>query len=173
MVEANPVYNWVQQQSWSMTVETAERKPGIGEKVLARLSSKTSSEVPIEIKKMDSSGNISFNVAMKDLLTTDERKELRGTIPMSRRFGTFFVDSIGELLVRRNLDDFLTFLVKIKMSDIERLARMQHATFGLMEKGNRGLHFIFHVSLLHRIFVDMVGVLTEHAEDEFEEGVDE
>ena len=73
---------------------------------------------------------------------------------------------MGELLVRRNLEEFLSYLVKIKTSDLDRLAKIQHATFGLTEKSSKNFCFIFHVSLLHRIFVDMVGVLT----DPFEEG---
>jgi len=165
-VEANSVYNQLQHKnSWRATVDTIKSSPGIGEKVLARLSTKLPEDVAIKVKNMDAAGNISFNVAVKDLLIDEERKELKGGIPASRRFGSFFVDSVGELLVRRNLEEFLSYLVKIKSNDRDRLAKVQHATFGLLEKSDRTFQFIFHVSLLHRIFIDMVGVLTETAEE--------
>jgi len=159
-VEAE-VYNPNQHKnSWRATVETSQI-PSIGERVLAHLSMKQSEDVPIKVKNMDVSGNITFNVAVKDLLDDEERRELKGGSPASRRIGTFFVDAVGELLVRRNLEEFLSYLVKIKSNDLERLAKVQHATFGLLEKSDRTFQFIFHVSLLHRIFIDMVGVLTE------------
>lgn len=166
-VEAPPVYNPLQTRtSWRTTVATTATKiPGIGERVLARLTGKTAEEVPIDLKKMDSAGNISFHVAIEDLLTPEERKELKGQIPINRRLGTYFVDTIGELLVRRNLEEFLTFMVKIKPSELERFAKTQHGTFGILEK-SKSLDFIFHVSLLHRIFVDMVGILGEQTEEE-------
>jgi len=163
-VEPSPVYNLAQYRSWRTTVQTRKKTASIGERVLARLGVKSAEEIPIKVKKMDGSGNISFHVAVGDLLTDEEGKEMNGVVLPSRRFGTFFVDAMGELLVRRNLEEFLTYLVKIKTTDLDRLAKMQHATFGLTEK-NKSFCFIFHVSLLHRIFIDMVGMLTDSGEE--------
>lgn len=164
-VEPKPVYNSSQTNTTRRNTVATEKKTGIGERVLARLSSQMSDDVPIKLKKMDSAGNVVFTVSTDDLITPEEREEVAGQTPINRRLGTYFVDTIGELLVRRNLEEFLTFLVKIKSSDLDRLNRAKHMNFGLGEKKGE-LCFIFHVSLLQRIFVDMVNILVDESEED-------
>ena len=161
---ATAVYNPERNPTaWRTTVAT-KKTPGIGERVLARMMNKGADEIPIDLKKMDSAGNVSFQVAVDDILTPEEQKELKGQATISRQLGTYFVDTVGELLVRRNLEEFLAFMVKIKAPDLERFSKTQHSTFGILAKGKK-LGFIFHVSLLHRIFIDMVGILTDTTEE--------
>ena len=157
----NLVYNPSYEQNIRrVPVAKKERVPGLGEQILSRLTSKDPSELPINIKKMDAAGNVSFCIAMEDLVTDDERNELKATDSSHRKLGTFYVDAIGELLVRRNLEEFLSFMVGIKMSDLDRFSKNQHANFGIWMKSSKTIRFAFHVSLLHRIFVDMVGILS-------------
>lgn len=95
-------------------------------------------------------GDLLFNINLEDIGLTDDviakyNKEI---------FSNLFVDFIGELIIRDNIDEFVVKINKLDFNHYQQsLSVKHHSRFGM--KINKGLMiFKFHMSLLQ-------GILTE------------
>lgn len=95
-------------------------------------------------------GNVYFTVLFKDMGLTNELYLKHKSEILSK----FFVDFMGEFLVRENLDQFAKLLTGTDLGDqAEIMNKRSHVKFGLDIRPNE-ITFIFHASLLQQILTE-------------------
>lgn len=103
-----------------------------------------------KITECDGDGEIKFSVLIEDIgLTMDEFKEFRHEV-----FSSMFVETLGELLIRENMDDFMDHLTSLPAEEYDDLfSRHNHFCFGMKIYRGR-LEFAFHISLIRNILTE-------------------
>ena len=73
----------------------------------------------------------------------------------------FFLDLVGEILVRKNIAQFAEMLATIEPGSYDRLVNsFKHRKFGLTIEDSKELRFQFHISLIQWILTeDVVPIL--------------
>ena len=107
-------------------------------------------EGAISIKEVCPNGDILFCVPLR------EAGVRRGAlIQYSLTYSTFFVDLIGEVLVRKNIHRFAELLKKKSPFDYHQTVnKFQHRHFGLFVDEQDVAHIRFHSSLIQQIMVE-------------------
>jgi len=102
------------------------------------------------LTECDGDGEIKFSVDIEAIgLSIEEFKEFRNEI-----FSAFFVETLGELLVRENLDLFIDNFTGIPPEEYDAyFGRHSHFRFGMRIYRNR-LEFAFHISLIRNILTE-------------------
>lgn len=110
----------------------------------------------IKILNLKPDGDFIFSVQISDLgITADELENERIVQTV------FFANFVGELLVRRNLVDFVTLLDQLPQKAYDQMVNhYQHKHFGMRRlPEEESLRFVFHSSLIQDILTeDMVNL---------------
>jgi hypothetical protein len=72
-------------------------------------------------------------------------------------FSNFFVNFLGEFIVRENINQFIEFLkenVNFEEMSYDEITKRKHKNFGMKIAGDSIVEFYFHVSLLRNILVE-------------------
>ena len=99
---------------------------------------------------MSQEGDIQFQVPLQSL---GLKRTLLSRISLLRT--KFFVDWVGEVLLRQNLALFADALERLPAPDYDRAIHgFTHRHFGMMIDENGVVQFQFHASLIQRILVE-------------------
>lgn len=126
-----------------------EKKESTGENAL--FISILESNPSIKILTLKPDGDFIFSVQMSDLGLNSEVLEKE---PIAQT--VFFANFTGELLVRRNLSDFVTMLDQLDQKTYDQMVNhFQHKHFGLKRSPqDESIKFIFHSSLIQDILTE-------------------
>jgi hypothetical protein len=104
----------------------------------------------ITIEEMSGEGDIKFSVPLQAAGLTRPTMNRAG---LTR--SAYFVDWIGELLVRQNIAQFARLLEKLDPGLYDRTVNgYQHRHFGMKIEEGDLLRFEFHISLIQRILTE-------------------
>lgn len=110
----------------------------------------------IKIATLKPDGDFVFSAQIADFGINPEDFE---KTPIAQT--VFFANFIGELLVRRNLQDFVTLLDQLDQKTYDQMINnYQHKHFGMRRNPEDGsIRFVFHSSLIQDILTeDMVNL---------------
>ena len=102
-------------------------------------------------------GDIKFSASLRDLSLP------RATLVKTGFCRTaFFVDLLGDLLVRKNLAQFAKLLTQVEPKNYDQMVNgHQHRHFGMLVNENDVIQFTFHISLIQTILAeDLEGVFS-------------
>jgi len=104
----------------------------------------------ISVTNCSEDGDMTFTISLKELgLSSDDFSKYHKEF-----FSNFTVDFLGELLIRENLQKFVTHLTGLKTNYyMNAVSRSIHKRFGMkIEKGL--MTFYFHISLVQDILTE-------------------
>lgn len=110
----------------------------------------------IKIVTLKPDGDFIFSAQISDFRINPEDFE-KNTIAQT----VFFANFVGELLVRRNLQDFVVLLDQLDQKTYDQMINnYQHKHFGMRRNPEDGsIRFVFHSSLIQDILTeDMVNL---------------
>ena len=134
----------------------------LGERFLKYVMSVEKDSMKIKFHQMDSGGQVSFAFPLEDI----EDEELRVEIDVRQKnilsaVGPFYVNMIGQMVVRRNLSAFFEFYRDMSDEDYStKLSSMEYVSFGMGCK-NGYVTMVFHSSLLYNVFTALLSNTTE------------
>ena len=123
-------------------------KPGFPTGLLGKVAK---ADPPIQIGGMDDQADITFKVSRHDLGMT---RNSVARAPMA--WSSFFIDLVGEVLVRKNIGRFADMLAGIETASYDRRVNsFVHRQFGLViDHDDNRLQFQFHISLIQQILTE-------------------
>lgn len=109
----------------------------------------------ITVDDITPEGDIKFSAPLRAVGLT--RQAMARTLSCKT---AFFVNLLGELLVRKNLEQFAEILQKVDPQDYDRTVNnFRHQDFGMMVDQNDVVRFRFHISHVQEILVEDIGVV--------------
>ena len=127
----------------------------LGERICSKLIKASPDNLTISNVRIGNEGRVQFRVPVDNLCGGDSR--LKTTLSKIKTFSdlsVFDTDTIGELIVRKKLPTFITFLSKMSEDDYnKKLMAFSHLHFSL-QKTETEVELTFHVSLLHDIILE-------------------
>lgn len=135
------------QETTKRTVNSNQKQSDFPSGLLAKI---VRAEGKISIDHISQDGDIKISIPLKDLGLP---KTKMANTPFSRT--NFFVDLLGEILVRKNIDEFAKILDELDPSTYERTVnRFKHRHFGIVTDEKDVVRMQFHVSLVQRILTE-------------------
>ena len=134
--------------------ETPSQTPGdqFPSSLLARV---LRADAAVTYDELTAEGDIKFSVPMRAVRLS---RVVMGRYPLCRT--SFFIDLIGEVLVRKNIAQFVDVLKKLDATVYDsRVNGHKHRHFGLIIDENDVLRFQFHISLVQRILTEDLNAL--------------
>jgi hypothetical protein len=140
--------------SVNASVSEVRRKPSPAN-LLARI---VKAEPVITVDGMAADGDVTFSVPVRELGIS---RSAWARIGLFRT--AFFVNFVGDWLVRQNLAQFAGMLAQIDARNYDQIVNgFSHRHFGMLVDEKDVVHFRFHISLIQRILAeDIEGALTE------------
>jgi hypothetical protein len=126
----------------------------LGERLLAHFIGSQSIE-PRNLKIVKQ-GNIRFSIPIQIFCGGDPDilKEIEEVDSLQNSIGMFYSDIIGEMIVRNNLQKFISKFLSIEEKSYrENIAPYNHVHFGI-KASEKSIHMQFHLSLLQKIVMD-------------------
>jgi hypothetical protein len=106
--------------------------------------------VTIAYEGLSPDGDLTFTLRMRDLGLS---RTVMARTPTTKT--SFFVNLVGELLVRKNIAVFAEVLEKLDPKDYDRMVNcFRHRHFGMTVETNDLLRFRFHSSLVQHILTE-------------------
>jgi len=127
----------------------------IGEKLVERFLGVEESSIDIKIADSKSVGNICFCIPL-DQFTCDKAIsiKLQKSHTPSADIGLFYVDMIGEMIVRKCISIFIDNFVNVTDEEYRKhVSTYNHVHFGIAIR-HEHVFMQFHMSLLNKILVD-------------------
>ena len=114
------------------------------------LSRVVKADALVTVEELTTEGDIKFSAPLREVgLTRQALSRIRSCR------SAFFVNLLGELLVRKNLALFAKMLEQIDVKDYDRIVNCyQHRHFGMTVETDDVIHFQFHISLVQAILVE-------------------
>ena len=142
----------MEQKMPTKSQELGERKThGLDEDLIVRIV-KANPEITVE--GMNNEGDVLFSVMAKNIGT--HQSEISSS-PITRT--CFFVNLLGELLVRKNINIFASILIDLDPKAYDSVVNcFNHRNFGMVmtDITNGTYRFQFHVSLVQSILTEDV-----------------
>jgi len=134
--------------------ETPSQTPGdqFPSALLARV---IRADAAVTYDELTGEGDIRFSIPMRAIRLSRAAME---RYPLCRT--SFFIDLIGEVLVRKNIAQFVDVLKKLDATVYDsRVNAHKHRHFGLIIDEKGVLRFQFHISLVQRILTEDLNAL--------------
>ena len=140
----------------------------LGEKILTKIlrSEVTAGNDLVSDVTLGEKGRVSFSVGIAFLSGGDSRLESEiSALSDFSSLGTFYVDMIGDLIVRKHLSAFIEMLSKLTEDDYnQKLMLFNHLHFSI-QKNSTSVKITLHVSHLHDVVLEQFLSQVEESSD--------
>jgi hypothetical protein len=130
---------------------------GLGERLLQSIIAIEKDSMDIKFHQMDNDGQVSFVFPLDNIpdeaLRMDVERHKEGLLGA---VGAFYVNMIGQMVIRRNMRAFFEFYRDMSSNDYNtKLLSMEYVSFGMGCNGDY-VSMVFHSSLLYNIFIALL-----------------